>query len=510
MNYDLKKTLKENLESVRKTIVEQEDNDEYKKEFDEKFLIVPIPALVQKALIGDVSDAIESAAINLIPGAGIVQAGMLVNSLNPDRATLVIPRTNYIDFWQEGDNPQKTFFGSWFGTQAEEYIPDKESFNNKFPPGTLRYFRTPDGKIFKISLKRDTSSKKPNSWDFLWYFDENDKPYIQGDYVKMKIPEVYSPLKTYWDKFCNYLEENWEELLWIALAIVVGVLTGGIMDVFFAGLAATEVFTVLGVQVTWRAIAVYLAEAGVWTTKGIINIANGHTNAGITDFVFGFLLPAVHGLGINRWGLKITQSEALALEAKLVGKTEQEVSELLTKSVVNGGLTNGEKAAFKQIVTLPPKAIEEQTVAVIRDINNKLIAAGKNPISLAERSGLIAKGRFNQLGSFLKKRWFTRLPTYLVHDMGFLWAFDKLCQSLNICDDPSEEFLKEMINQYDNLSPEEKKEFDQNIDLLIQDSTTGKDLKTLGEERGIFNFGDTSSWNPKWDTIQLKKDFGIE
>lgn len=507
MNYDLKKTLNENADSIKGIIFEQEDNS--KEEFDKNYLIVDIPKKINKEpLVKTKEDLIQATAMGL---ASPVTAGLVeLSQIGTEAGTLVIPRTNRITFWQDGDNPTYSFFKKWYGTKWEEYIPNEENFNSKFPPATLRAFVTPDGKFFTTKLIRDENNERPNIWNFLWYFDENGKPYNQSDYVKMEIPKDYVSPTTYWQKTVRWFEENWDELLWIAGAIVAGILTGGVADVLLGSVAAAEAFTMMGISVSWRALAIYIAEAGVWSTKGLINIANGNKNAGVTDLVFGFLLPAVHGIGINRWGVRISQADAVALETKLVGKTTQEVSELLTKSVAEGGLTASEKAAFKEVVTLPPKAIEDQTRAVLTEINNRLIAAGKNPISVAEKAGIIAKGSFQELGAILKKNWYGRLPTYLLHDMIFLGIFNKLCIAFGLCDDPTEEFLRMMIEEYGDLDPESKTRLDKNIDELLRDSSTGEDFKRLSQERGIFSFGDTSTWNPKWDTIQLKKDFNIQ
>lgn len=509
MNYDMKKTLNENIDSVQNLIPEQVNNN--KEEFDKNYLIVKIPKSIEKQpLVKTKEDALLATALSTASPliSGLVAGSDVISG--EEKQTLIIPKTNRVTFWQDGDNPTNSFFKEWEGTKWQEYIPDEKTFNAKFPPETLRAFVTPDGKFFTTRLKRKEINDPPNVWNFLWYYDENEKPYIQNDYVKMEIPKEYLSSTTYWGKIVDWFEENWDELLWIAGAIIAGILTGGLADVVLGSVAAAEAFTMFGISMSWRALAMYVAEAGVWSTKGLINIANGNKNAGVTDLVFGFLLPAVHGIGINRWGVRISQADAVALETKLVGKTTQEVSELLTKSAAEGGLTASEKAAFKEVVTLPPKAIEDQTRAVFTEINNRLIAAGKNPISVAEKAGIIAKGSFQELGAILKKNWLGRLPTYLIHDMIFLAYFNKLCISFGLCDSPDEEFLRIMIEEYEKMPSENKLKLNENIDELLKDSNTGAEFKKLSQERGIFSFGDTSSWNPKWDTIQLKKDFNIQ
>jgi len=504
MNYDMRKTLNENIESVKGIILEQDE--EYKKEFDKKYVIAKTPLKANKQpMVSNASDMAQMAAVNLAaPGAASVVA--LSDAFSGEEsASIIIPRTNQIYFYQEGDNPTQGFFKDWYNTQWEQYIPNEEQFNSKFPPMTLRQFRTPDKKLYSLRIQRDTENKKPNVWNVLGYYDENNQPYIQKDYVTMEIPKAYLPLTSFWDKFVDYWENNWDEWLWVIAAIIVGILTEGVGFALVgeAGASATAM-TLFGRALTWRALWRYLGEASVWSTKGLINLAEGKSKDASIDFIFGFLLPAVHGLGINRWGVTATEQEAAALSSKLVGKSTQEVSELLTKSVAQGGLSKGEKRLFKQIAVMAPETVNTQTVSVIRELNNKLIASGQNPISIAEKTGLITKGVFQEIGRYVHKKWYRSLVAYLAHDYFFLKGFDRISEYFGFFDDEFIEFWEEVYNKMD---PEEKKDFDKKIEEGLENSETIQELRDYYEKN---NFLLDTTDAKAFDTLAIKKGLNMK
>ena len=162
------------------------------------------------------------------------------------------------------------------------------------------------------------ATPKPFSWVFAGYFDNQGNPYKLQNVKEHTAGEFIG----------HWVRENRVELAWLAGAIVAGILTGGLADLAVgAGILGAEVSS-LGVTVTTRALASYLAEAAVWGTKGGISWKEGDKEGAILDWTFGFLLPVVHGVGINKLGLgALTEAEVKTLGDKLIGKSASQIEE---------------------------------------------------------------------------------------------------------------------------------------------------------------------------------------
>jgi hypothetical protein len=287
--------------------------------------------------------------------------------------------------------------------------------------GSVGSFKTPNGKVYTstiINKKLNTV----NSWDEFYSLEPDLKSWSMNYLDSQGLPyDVDDKLDSFLFSATNWLENNGEELLWIAGAIVAGILTGGLADLavggaFMSGASAgTTAISGLGINVSVRALTMYLGEAAVWGTKGTININEGKTLSGITDFAFGFLIPVCHGTYFSKLGLgKIAEAEVTALSSKMVSKTDQELVKFFEKEA-----TKREIEIFKKVTTIPKKTWEKVTVEVFNDAGKKLTRMGKNPKTVL--NSILLK-----TGNFLTKKWYTRLPTTLVHDVLLLNLLDRI------------------------------------------------------------------------------------
>jgi hypothetical protein len=242
----------------------------------------------------------------------------------------------------------------------------------------------------------------------------------------------------------DWLSKNSEELIWITAAVIAGILTGGIADIavggtFMSGAAAgTTAISSLGLNVSVRALVTYLAEAGVWGTKGIINLKEGKTISALTDFSFGFLLPLCHGTYFSKLGLgNVTEMEVTSLASKIVNKSDQELMLFFEKNA-----TKREIEIFKKVTTIPKETWQKVTVDVFKDAGVKLEKMGKNPKTVLNT--ILLKS-----GDFATKKWYRRLPTVLIHDLFLLATIESIAVKFGAEEKLSkDEFLPAMVQGY--------------------------------------------------------------
>jgi hypothetical protein len=275
--------------------------------------------------------------------------------------------------------------------------------------------------LFKIKSDEEyyKATPKPFSWEFAGYYDNQGNPYKLEKVKEHTVGEFIG----------HWVRENRVELAWIAGAIIAGILTGGVATAIMGTVAAeSSVLWIsrIGFEVSKRALVSYLAEATVWGVKGGISWREGDKEGAVIDWTFGFLLPVVHGVGINKLGLGyLTEAEVKTLGQKLTGKSASQLEELWTKSAAEGGLTIAEKKAVQKVLTIPAKKWEEALVPIYKDASAKLIERGLNPKEVMNEVLLKA-------GGFLTKSWYTKIPTYLVHDIPFLHLVDSIAKKFGV------------------------------------------------------------------------------
>ena len=124
-------------------------------------------------------------------------------------------------------------------------------------------------------------------------------------------------------------------------------------------------------------------------------------------------------------GSKKDGKVSMKLIQKLIGKSSSELEELWIKSAAEGGLTTAEKKIVQKVLTIPAKKWEEALVPIYKDASAKLIERGLNPKKVM--NNLVLKA-----GGFLTKSWYTKIPTYLVHDIPFLHLVDSIAKKFGV------------------------------------------------------------------------------
>ena len=235
-------------------------------------------------------------------------------------------------FWH---HPIKnTFWSNLVNTQYNDLVPTTDMLNSILPDGSLRSFSV-GGVQYSANLERIKDN--PLQISFKWFYDKNNTPYKEPTEIPDELKE-----KTFWQKFLTSDGGLATELLWIAAAIVVGILTDGVGFALAgeAGMSA-EAFTFLGKRVTTSMIVKYFSEAGVFGVKGLFERLDGKNMSGDIDIVFGIFLPIIHEFGlIGRMGIGKVSKEAVdELATKVINKNETELMDLFTRSESEGGLS---------------------------------------------------------------------------------------------------------------------------------------------------------------------------
>jgi hypothetical protein len=368
--------------------------------------------------------------------------------------------------------------------------------------GSVSSFKTPDGKVYTSTI-RNTKLNKVNDWAEFDLLEPDLKSWSMNYVDSQGLPYQMDKLDSFLFSTTNWLEKNGEELIWIAAAIVAGILTGGLADLvvggaFMSGAAAgTTAISGLGVNVSVRALVTYLAEAGVWGTKGVINVKEGKTISALTDFTFGFLLPICHGTYFSKLGLgNVTELEVKSLSAKIIGKSDRELVMFFEK-----GSTKREIEVFKKVTTIPKETWEKVTIDVFKDASEKLTKMGKNPKTVLNT--ILLKS-----GDFVTKKWYRRLPTVLTHDLVLLHTIQNIATKFGAEDKLStDEFLPAMVNGY-NESPN-KTQYIRDVQNKVNGSKTYDELKdnfSKGFKENLPKIINTKKMKPSKELIKNLDD----
>jgi hypothetical protein len=366
--------------------------------------------------------------------------------------------------------------GGLGNSNTDKWLPeDAKTVNgwlSVFPRiiGSVSSFKTPDGKVYTSTIL-NTKLNSVNNWEDFFSLEPDLKSWSMNYVDSQGLPYQMDKLDSFLFSATNWLEKNGEELLWIVGAIVAGILTGGLADLvvggaFMSGAAAgTTAISGLGVNVSVRALTMYLAEAGVWGTKGTINIKEGKTLSGITDFAFGFLIPVCHGTYFSKLGLgNITQVEVTSLSSKIVGKTDQELFMFFEKQA-----SKREIEIFKKVTTIPKETWKKVTVDVFNNAGERLTKMGKNPKTILNTVLL-------KSGNFVTKKWYVRLPTMLVHDVALLSVIDKIALKFGAEEKlATDEFVPMVVDGY--ISSKDKEKYVNDLDNKLKTSKNYDELK---------------------------------
>jgi hypothetical protein len=179
--------VKAQQENITKIQAEKERQQQLKKDFDSKFIIIKIPK----------------------------------NDFGVDNLT--IPKGSGIKLWDKNTSRVNSFFKSWFGTDWERYLPKEDDLKYIFPDNTLRSFTVPDGTSYTSNLER--VSDNPITWKFKWYYDDNGNPYNQKKELEgTEIPEDYLYKEDgFWDKWGPWILAGLSVLATILFPGAVGI-----------------------------------------------------------------------------------------------------------------------------------------------------------------------------------------------------------------------------------------------------------------------------------------------
>ena len=332
-------------------------------------------------------------------------------------------------------------------------------------------FKTPDGKVYSsVILNKKLSNV--TDWDEFYTLEPDLKSWSMNYVDSNGKPYEMDKIDSFIFSATDWLSKNGEELIWITAAIIAGLLSGGLADIAFGGAfmsgaaAGTTAISSLGVNVSVRALITYLAEAGVWGTKGVINLKEGKTISALTDFAFGFLLPICHGTYFSKLGLgNITEMEVTSLASKIVNKSDQELMMFFEKSA-----TKREIEIFKKVTTIPKETWQKVTVNVFNDASKRLTKMGKNPKTVLQT--ILLKS-----GDFATKKWYRRLPTVLTHDLMLLHTIQNIAVKFGAEEKLStDEFLPAMVQGYNEST--NKDEYLKNVGDKLNSSKNYESFKS--------------------------------
>jgi hypothetical protein len=226
--------------------------------------------------------------------------------------SLILPKGTGLTFWKKNEDRVKKFFKSWEGSQWDSYIPKNKDFDFIFPDDTLRAFRLPDGEFFSGRVKR--VSDNPLTYAFDWYYDENDNPYKQEDYLSgTEIPDDFlTKEEGFWDKWGSWI---------------------------IAGLSMLIAATVPGMQGLLLSALVDLVQVAYSLSEGD---TFGAVISAIMMFV-PFIGASIKGLGT------ISKSKALELAEKF-GQAESRAQ----VNLIYEGLSDADKILFRNVFSQDP------------------------------------------------------------------------------------------------------------------------------------------------------------
>ena len=406
----------------------------------------------------------------------------------------------------ENGNPKMTEDGQYI---MSGYLAPQESyFHLILPEGTLRQFKTiPDGKMYGILLD---PSKLPNWRPMQGYFARESN----GGYTSYN-PDTYIQT-SYITEVGHWLDDHWADLLVLLAASLTGYFAGlAALGVLGTELAGATAFSFYGWAPTNQAVFALLGEAHIWVGRGIYQIFNGKKESGVMDLIFGLVLPAAHGLGIAQWGVDVKVVESTAI--KVAGKTSEEVSEIATKSLEEGGFTNAEKEYYGKVSEASEETIEEITKKVIDKAVDNLKKEGKLSANSTLKEILVKANkvvRTSNIGAFLRRKWYTWVPTTLAHDLPFLSLIGEIEKKFGVVDEVT---INEISKMY-SMDPQKAIEATQeglkksskltDLKSTVQNEWGKIDLKTNNvklDSLGKVDCDDNALENLFNQTVQSKK-----
>jgi hypothetical protein len=427
------------------------------------------------------------------PSIATIKAGQAVTApnryiklKNPNGVLFYVPKgTKVLNTFEKGDrwddglkNWVDKVKGGLGNAKTNAWLP-KDSMNvvgwvSLFPHllGSVSQFKTPNGEIYstffvnedlqKIKTWKEFYNTEPNlrAWKMVSYRTSSGKIFKIDEFDSMSLSVI------------DWFKENYKDLLWIAAAIVAGILTGGLADVaiggaFMSGASAGVASTMMarvGLNVSIRALSMYLAEAGVWSIKAGMEFHEGKSLTGSIDLVFGWLLPLCHGTYFKMLGLgNITEKEVAELGTKLVGKGEQELT------IVLENLTQRETEILTKISATNSKKFGEVISQVFIEAESKLVAQGKVPATVLQKYLLNA-------GEFINKKWYAKLYLTFKHDMLLISVIHEIEKKFGVEDRLSKDQTIEGLIRLRQESPDDAA-FNKTASDLIKNSKSYEEIQ---------------------------------
>jgi hypothetical protein len=384
-----------------------------------------------------------------------------------------------------------------------EVAPTESELRQILPTGTLRQFTTKqDNEKWHLMLRfNEEEGANKYRWYVLpaYYGRNSKKQYDQSKYVNVSFNTQVS----------NWFSEHWVDIAIVLGAAIAGALTGGAAFLIYgAEVAGAEAFSVLGWSMTNRALAAYLGEALVWTGSATWKAYDGKYGESAVDAFFGFILPGLHGIGISRWGIKVTDEVIGSTAAKVFGKTTAEIDLLMYKPVVEGGFNQAEKQFVTSVSKLPKESINGMTKELIAKADAKIAAkGGANSMKESTKKVLAQvaeKLETSTVGAFVRKRWYTYLPVVLAHDMVFIHLVHDIATKFGIVDKGTVDML---ANKYNEAKTEiEKKKIADDARIILEKSGKLKEFEDnfMGRVAKIDSSG--AQYDKSLDRVKWKGD----
>ena len=388
---------------------------------------------------------------------------------------LIVPIETKILSVYTADSSFEDSAGSWVNGPASNWFPKNavvvRGWSGIFPKiiNSVSRFQTPDGviysgNIYNIELNTAKSMDDVNkltqkyngrpdlkTWK-ITYVDKNGKGYNLANFTKEKVLSDPLPEESWWDK-------NKTQIAWIAGAICVGILTGGVGGLLVGLGVVGEGVAIGSIAITTEALFAYGGEALIWSIKGVKDWNEGKKLESATDFAFGFALPILHETYGALWGLsKYSQSEIKEVAREIIGKSETEIL-TWTKTTDPRSLE-----IFKKVISIAPKQMEEGLLNVFKDAGQSLTKMGKNPSTVLETF-------LFKVGGYANLPWYKRIPATLVHDLGFLSLIHEIASVAGLKDDIFiEKVIPTMSEAYANTPDADKPKFiEEQLNVLKKD-----------------------------------------
>lgn len=262
--------------------------------------------------------------------------------------------------YQHPINP-KEIFKSWIGTQWDSYIPTEEQLQDILPNDTLRSF-TIDGIKYTAYLKRIDDD--PITWQFLWYYNKDNKPYNQNLYIKTEqIPEEYR---------YSFIKEWGEDILMAASLL---------SAIFIPGLGGIA----LGVLLDLGVAGIKLEKGDTW-------------GAGICSILA--FLPVIGEIA-NVGRVSNKTAERLVREVGDVNSYKE-----LVNRINSMGNTSDAYLLRQLLKDDPHRIVNLIDKFLAKNLLNKIATRGEALIVVKHLNGLLKSGKITKVSA---SKWYQRL-----------------------------------------------------------------------------------------------------